>query len=67
MKEAQYAERIVKHVFPKANVRVHTPGKTNDLIIRVDGKVVFQKKTNGRLDDKNAQEMINQIEILCKN
>lgn len=54
MKEAQYAERIVKHVFPKASVRVYTPGKTNDLIIRVDGKVVFQKKTNGKLNEKNA-------------
>ena len=47
LKEANFSERIIKHVFPKAKVRVHSPVKTNDLVVRVDGKVVFQMKTYG--------------------
>lgn len=66
LKEAQYTERIIKHVFPKATVKTHTPGKTNNLIVRIDGKVVFEKKTNGKMDEKNAQEMIRQLETLSK-
>ena len=50
-----YTEKIIKHVFPKANVKVYTPGKTKDLIVKIDGKIVFQKKTNGSMNDKNAQ------------
>ena len=47
-------------------MKVHSPGKTNDLVVRVDGKVVFQKKTNGGMNEKNAQEMIRQLETLAR-
>ena len=56
----------MKHVFPKANVKVHSPVKTNDLVVRVDGKVVFQKKANGGMNEKNAQEMIRQLETQAR-
>ena len=66
LKEANFTERIIKHVFPKANVKVHSPGKTNDLVVRVDGKVVFQKKANGGMNEENAQQMIRQLETQAR-
>ena len=62
-----YTERIIKHVFPKATVKTFTPGTTRDLIVRIDGKVIFQKKNDGKMNEKNAQEMIKQLETLARN
>jgi hypothetical protein len=53
-------------VFPKANVKTYSPGKTANLIVKVDGKVIFEKKTNGKMDEKNAQNMIRQLDTLAK-
>ena len=41
LNEANYTEKIIKHVFPKANVKTFSPGKTANLIVRVDGRVLF--------------------------
>jgi predicted Rdx family selenoprotein len=46
---------------------VYTPGTTRDLIVRVSGKVVYQKKTSGGMNDKNAVEMIRQMTVAAKN
>lgn len=53
-------------MFPKANVKTYSPGKTANLIVKVDGKVIFEKKTNGKMDEKNAQNMIRQLDTLAK-
>ena len=59
--EAKYTEKIIKHVYPNASVRVFTPGTTRDLIVRVGGKVAYQKKTNGGMNDTNALLMVQNI------
>ena len=40
--------------------------KDNDLVVRVDGKVVFQKKANGGMNEENAQQMIRQLETQAR-
>lgn len=66
LEEANLTEEIIKHVFPKANVKAYSPGTTGDLIVRVDGKVIFQKKTNGNMDDNTAPEMIKKLYIVAR-
>lgn len=61
-----YTEKIIKHVFPNATVKVFSPGHTANLIIRVDGQAIYEKKKNGKMDEKNAQEVVRQIAALAK-
>jgi predicted Rdx family selenoprotein len=47
-------------------VKAYSPGTTGDLIVKVDGKVIFQKKTHGNLDDNTAPEMIKKLYIVAR-
>jgi predicted Rdx family selenoprotein len=42
-------------VFPSAAIRTYTPGTTRNLIVRTGGKVIYEKKVNGGMNDKNAE------------
>lgn len=57
---------MIKHVFPQSSVRVYSPGTTRNLIVRVDGKTVYEKKVDGKLNGTSAKKMISQIETLSK-
>ena len=41
--EANYASKVIRTVFPKVDINQHTPGKTSNLVIKYDGKEIYNK------------------------
>lgn len=58
LNEANFTDRIIARL-PEGEREGALARKNKDLVVRVDGKAVFQKKTNGGV---NAQEMMRQLE-----
>lgn len=56
----------MRHVFPQAQIKNYSPGKTANLIVKVDGKIIYEKKVNGKLDDAKAKQLVTQIDTLTK-
>lgn len=49
-------------MFPNAIIKTYSPGMTGNLIVRMNGKVFFEKKVQGDMNDQNAQGMVRKIE-----
>jgi selT/selW/selH-like putative selenoprotein len=53
--EANYASKVIKTAFPNANIDQYTPGKTGNLVIKLEGQTVFDKKGgDGSFNGKKA-------------
>ena len=52
--EADYVAQLLKIVYPNAKVEVFTPGHTANLIVQVNGKEFYNRKT--RSDEKVREE-----------
>lgn len=42
--EANYAAKVIKSAFPNVNINKHTPGKTGNLVMRLEGQSIYDKK-----------------------
>ncbi len=52
--EADYVAQLLKIVYPNAKVEIFTPGHTANLIVQVNGKEFYNRKT--RSDEKVREE-----------
>lgn len=60
--EANYTADLLKTVFPKANIEVITPGHTNNLVIYLNGKEIYnRKKGDERLHKDTAVKFLEKV------
>lgn len=52
--EANHVKKMVLHVYPQAKINLHTPGKTKNLVITVNGKKIYNKQQDGSLNDEKS-------------
>ena len=63
--EADYTAKILKIVYPNANVKVHSPGHTANLVINLGGKEIFNKKKgDGSVNTKTAVKFLEKVKTL---
>lgn len=59
--EANYASKVIRTAYPNAKINQYTPGTTRNLVIKYNGEEVFNKKTDGSFNEKNAVTFMNKL------
>ena len=52
---------MIKHVYPQAKVRLHSPGATRNLIIIVNGEKIYEKQKEGGLNEQKSVKLFEHI------
>lgn len=60
--EAKYTHNMIKHVYPQAKIKMHSPGVTRNLVVIANGVKLYDKKETGILNNQRSEKLIKDID-----